>query len=1358
MIGAVAAPTLPAAAVASAVTIVSPAEGSSGLAAGVPFVVSASVSSDADAVAFSASGCTFSPASVPGVPAGSTISVSANCNAGLAKATVAVKATLTGGTSSAASRTVTFDNAGATTPVELTLERSATPLCTGKGAFVAHAETADGLPVMGLTVTGTSAGTPFTAKTNDDGDATLTVPLGDGTTLSGTSAALAPYGAATTASSVSSSLDACAIRVTVDASPAASVTYLAPVTVSGHVYLERTTDLARMPLPSQSVAVTIGGAKFGSGKTNEAGEWSVTGPAPASGQWTATATTKSAFVAQKSDTAVGGTTTLVKYLGTLTASAPTTPKVGYFVAGNTAKLTADLDAKNPDTNTPSDPVSKGVVIRGTFVINGQSGGMLFGTKLKTGGAGQLKVSGLVGGNGAISLQADPDVPGVGSPTATVPVSAQARVRLNMPGKSLPAGSTAAVFVTAFPLASGQAHLQLSDDDGATWTTFADVPVNTETSVTVPATPGMYSLRALVDGSAIADAGSSKPQALTVTDPAKVSAATITDLSCTSTNSENPVCIWGDPVTAAGQTVTGIEVKAGTASVVTLPATARTVTIPTTVVVGDKTVTVVKPGTATKVTLLPVVDTGKALASTAVPATVIAPVSGGSMRVTGTTTQVSWSSLKAADEGYFVSVDGGLPRLSLTNGYVFEGLSPATHTFTVTARNQYGDTSQPLQISLSATADVAGAPAALSATARNGAVDLAWSAPADDGGAPVTDYVVEYRSEGGEWQTVADGVSPATEATVPGLTNGLAYEFRVAAVNVIGTSDYSPVEPATPFTVPDAPLAVVAQSGVASVSLSWSAPSFDGGAAVSSYHVYRQDNTSSVWSLVASPSTLNFVDASAPIGESSNYRISAVNAAGESTFASASGARYTELAVTYPTTEFARHQASQQLAPAVTGANGTVAYAVTGTLPTGVTFSTSTGKFTGPNLTDVVPGTLNSAMSTKYATGTNGPISQAVPLSDGSILVGGTFSTWAGAAVGRMVKLNPDGSRNTVFATNMGFGSNGNVNDVLVQPSGKIIVATSGTTWSGSPSHYIVRLNADGSRDTTFDANIGTGPNDIVRQVIAYPDGSLLVRGDFSSWNGVSGGALAHLSADGVLDTTFAANMPALNAFSLDMALLPSGKILFSGTATSWKSVAYKYVLRLNADGTRDTAFDAAVGSSADGNVNRVAAQPDGKVILSGVFTKWNGVTVGGLVRLNADGTRDTSFSANTGTGGNGTFAFVSEVDSAGRIFVGGNFTTWNGAARQGFVVLDSSGVVDTSFIAGFGSGSVSAMVPMSNNRLVVWGTFSAWQGVNSSNFAVVADSGPVPTPGFPASVSVTATDATSGQTVTVPVTLTVAAP
>lgn len=99
-----------------------------------------------------------------------------------------------------------------------------------------------------------------------------------------------------------------------------------------------------------------------------------------------------------------------------------------------------------------------------------------------------------------------------------------------------------------------------------------------------------------------------------------------------------------------------------------------------------------------------------------------------------------------------------------------------------------------------------APTLLNASnAGSSEVSLSWTAPTDDGGQSITDYVIQYRNfPAGSFQTYNDGTSTSTSALVSGLTNNQEYEFQVAAVNSVGQSPYSNTSTATPeatYTTP-----------------------------------------------------------------------------------------------------------------------------------------------------------------------------------------------------------------------------------------------------------------------------------------------------------------------------------------------------------------------------------------------------------------------------------------------------------------------------------------------------------------------------------------------------------------------------
>lgn len=128
-------------------------------------------------------------------------------------------------------------------------------------------------------------------------------------------------------------------------------------------------------------------------------------------------------------------------------------------------------------------------------------------------------------------------------------------------------------------------------------------------------------------------------------------------------------------------------------------------------------------------------------------------------------------------------------VSVTPTATVTGLTNSTsYDFRVKASNAGGTgvASSVFTISTTAAVTAPNQVTGLTGTAASNSVALAWSAPGN-GGSAITDYIVEYKlSSGGTWANFADGVSTGTTATVTGLTASTSYDFRVSAINAIGT--------------------------------------------------------------------------------------------------------------------------------------------------------------------------------------------------------------------------------------------------------------------------------------------------------------------------------------------------------------------------------------------------------------------------------------------------------------------------------------------------------------------------------------------------------------------------------------------
>jgi uncharacterized delta-60 repeat protein len=281
---------------------------------------------------------------------------------------------------------------------------------------------------------------------------------------------------------------------------------------------------------------------------------------------------------------------------------------------------------------------------------------------------------------------------------------------------------------------------------------------------------------------------------------------------------------------------------------------------------------------------------------------------------------------------------------------------------------------------------------------------------------------------------------------------------------------------------------------------------------------------------------------------------------------------------------------------------------------------------------------------------------------GQILLGGGFTTFNGATVNYLVRLNSDGTRDTTFTTNTGTAANSHINSIELLPNGQILIGGLFSSFNGSTAARFARLESNGLRDLSF--YFFRGLNAGVSSIGIQLDDKIVISGGFSTLNGSVVSRIARLNADSTPDTTFIANLGSgLNNSCQAIVIQPDGKILLGGGFTTFNGVTVNYIVRLNSDGTRDTAFMANVGTGASLSVNAIAIQSDGKILLGGNFTTFNGTTTNRIITLNSDGTRDTAFMANVGTGANSAISSIA-IQSDGKILLGGQFTNFNNQLRR----------------------------------------------------------------------------------------------
>jgi uncharacterized delta-60 repeat protein len=357
------------------------------------------------------------------------------------------------------------------------------------------------------------------------------------------------------------------------------------------------------------------------------------------------------------------------------------------------------------------------------------------------------------------------------------------------------------------------------------------------------------------------------------------------------------------------------------------------------------------------------------------------------------------------------------------------------------------------------------------------------------------------------------------------------------------------------------------------------------------------------------------------------------------------------------------------------------------------------------------------------TGSNNSVRTTSMQSDGKTIIGGSFTSYNGAARSCIARLNIDGTLDGNFNPGTGASSfQASVETTAIQNNGKIIIGGIFASYNGTPRNNIARLNTEGTLDGTF--NPGTGVNGDVRTTSIQSDGKIIIGGGFTSYDGTARNNIARLNANGTLDGTFNTGAGA-NSVVFTTSIQSDGKIIIGGEFYSYNGTAVNRIARLNADGTLDGNFNP--GTGANNLVFTTSIQSDGKILIGGSFTSYNGITRNGIVRLNTDGTIDVSFNPGSGVGSQDSVSTIS-LQSDGKIIIGGFFTDYNGTPRNRIARLNTNGTLDGTFNPGTGANSsVLTTSIQSDGKIIIGGWFTSYNGTGRNFIARIIGNAPLTT-------------------------------
>jgi uncharacterized delta-60 repeat protein len=385
--------------------------------------------------------------------------------------------------------------------------------------------------------------------------------------------------------------------------------------------------------------------------------------------------------------------------------------------------------------------------------------------------------------------------------------------------------------------------------------------------------------------------------------------------------------------------------------------------------------------------------------------------------------------------------------------------------------------------------------------------------------------------------------------------------------------------------------------------------------------------------------------------------------------------------------------------------------VPGTASTGVTSVTIGDQiFFGPVFK--VKGNLEIDNNFKVVIGTNGTVYDVHRFSDGRLLMIGQFSDYEHKGVvkpiNRIVMTSKDGEMDRTLLS--GRGADGGLTTLAALPSGKLVVGGGFASYDIhlTEMHNITVLNSNGSLDSmtvnTFEKKdtvpaFNGGTDGGINKVFVH-DNKITAIGNFnyylqyvygiSDWrqerdslvtDSVLVRQLIRFHPNGSLDSTFNYNLvrhrsnDGANGPISDAYMQPDGKIIIVGRFTRYNGDPAPYIARINTDGSLDPGFG---GAGADNTIFSIRFnETTQKFMLSGTFTQFDGSAHYGLAMLKADGTPDEQF-ASLKMAPNEGFYCAQQL-SNGLIVVAGFFKSYGSVHRSGLMVLDSKGALAAGY-------------------------------------------------------------------------------
>lgn len=293
----------------------------------------------------------------------------------------------------------------------------------------------------------------------------------------------------------------------------------------------------------------------------------------------------------------------------------------------------------------------------------------------------------------------------------------------------------------------------------------------------------------------------------------------------------------------------------------------------------------------------------------------------------------------------------------------------------------------------------------------------------------------------------------------------------------------------------------------------------------------------------------------------------------------------------------------------------------------------------------------------------------------------------------------------------------NIQCFTIQSDSKIVIGSDAYIGQPVPKKAIARLNSNGSLDINFNAP-DIFNNFSTFSIAEQSDGKILVAG----WDQNSGEKkyISRLNSDGSIDASFNIGTGA-NDIVRSVVLQPDGKIIVAGDFTFFNGQFTNYIIRLNSNGSIDNSFVPFAGPN--NKITSCTLLQNGKIIIRGIFTSYDNISRNYIARLNIDGTLDTTFNPAITTT---DFIYSNIVEANNEDILFGAFFSHNGSSKQTVLRMKIDGTIDTNFnLDNFTDAPVYSIALQNNQKILIGGDFNQCNGFSRKSFARLNNDGSI---------------------------------